>query len=243
MRSKPFAARQYASSYFQARPFSAFILILLTLAAPTASLAQTQKQQSKPVARLVSSSKQTSPAPRARLVASIPMSEIPATARMETSRRVSSGAVLRPSSAVKSSVASSNAVAGASSLERRAFELVNAERRSRGESPLVWDAQLSQVARQHSFDMARSGNLDHRGPDGRDMAERARAMGVRGWRVLGENIAYNQGFDDPSAFAVERWMGSSKHRANILNSQFTRTGIGVARAADGSIYFTQVFMS
>ena len=63
------------------------------------------------------------------------------------------------------------------------------------------------------------------------------------WGALGENIAFNQGFDDPSAFAVQRWMGSSKHRANILSSQFTRTGIGVARAADGSIYFTQVFMN
>jgi uncharacterized protein YkwD len=93
------------------------------------------------------------------------------------------------------------------------------------------------------MNMARSNSLDHRGPDGRDMAERARSMGIRGWRVLGENIAYNQGFDDPSAFAVERWMGSSKHRANILNRQFTRTGIGVARAGDGSIYFTQVFVS
>jgi uncharacterized protein YkwD len=99
------------------------------------------------------------------------------------------------------------------------------------------------MARQHSLNMARAGSLDHRGPDGRDMAERARSMGIRGWRALGENIAFNQGFDDPSGFAVQRWMGSSKHRANILNGQFTRTGIGVARAADGSIYFTQVFMS
>jgi uncharacterized protein YkwD len=133
--------------------------------------------------------------------------------------------------------------ASASSLERRAFDLVNSERRARGETPLVWDAELSQLARQHSFDMARSGSLGHSGPDGRDMAARARSMGIRGWRVLGENVAFNQGFDDPSAFAVQRWMGSSKHRANILNSQFTRSGIGVARAADGSIYFTQVFMS
>jgi uncharacterized protein YkwD len=75
------------------------------------------------------------------------------------------------------------------------------------------------------------------------MADRARAAGIRGWQVLGENIAYNQGYDDPSGFAVQRWMGSAMHRANILNGQFTRTGIGVARAADGSIYFTQVFMS
>ena len=136
-----------------------------------------------------------------------------------------------------------SAFAGASSLERRAFELVNAERRARGESPLVWDAELSRMARQHSGDMARSGYLDHRGPDGLDMAARARSMGIRGWKVLGENIAFNEGFNDPSAFAVERWMGSTQHRSNILNSQFTRTGIGVARAADGSIYFTQVFMN
>jgi uncharacterized protein YkwD len=149
----------------------------------------------------------------------------------------------RVSSTPVSNASAGNAFAGAASLERRAFELVNSERRARGESPLVWDAELSRMARQHSFDMARSGALDHRGPDGRDMADRARAMGIRGWGVLGENIAYNQGFDDPSAFAVERWMGSYKHRANILNSQFTRTGIGVARAADGSIYFTQVFMN
>jgi len=133
--------------------------------------------------------------------------------------------------------------AGASSLERRAFELVNAERRQRGESPLQWDAELSQVARQHSLNMARSGALGHVGPGGQGMAERVRAAGIRGWQALGENVAFNQGFDDPGAFAVERWMGSSKHRANILNRQFTRTGIGVARAADGSIYFTQVFVN
>jgi uncharacterized protein YkwD len=218
----------------RARPFSAFILTVLTLATPAAALSQTQKQQ-KPTARLVSSSTQTRPAPRARLIASIPASQIPEMSRQSAPTRVSYGA--------PSSYSSSASFAGASSLERRAFDLVNSERRSRGESPLVWDAELSRLARQHSFDMARSGQLDHRGPDGRDMADRARAFGIRGWRVLGENIAFNQGFDDPSGLAVQRWMNSSKHRSNILNGQFTRTGIGAARAADGSIYFTQVFMS
>jgi uncharacterized protein YkwD len=161
------------------------------------------------------------------------MSQIPDNRRVANTRSSSSAP----------SYSSGGSFAGASSLERRAFDLINAERRQRGESPLQWDAELSQLARQHSLNMARSGALGHTGPDGRDMAERARAMGIRGWRVLGENVAYNQGFDDPSAFAVERWMGSSKHRANILNRQFTRTGIGVARAADGSIYFTQVFVN
>lgn len=221
---------------FRIAPFPALILTILTLATPLSGIAQTAKQP-KPVARLISSSRQTAPAPsRARLIASIPVSSISDSGRMSApTRRVSTTPVYN--------AAPANSFAGASSLERRAFDLVNSERRTRGESPLVWDAELSRLARQHSFEMARSGFLDHRGADGRDMADRARAMGIRGWRALGENIAFNQGFNDPSAFAVQRWMGSSKHRANILNSQFTRTGIGVARAADGSIYFTQVFMN
>jgi uncharacterized protein YkwD len=225
------------SRSFQSATVAIFILTLLTLAAPAATPAQTAKQP-KPVARLVSSSRQTAPpSSRARLIASIPLSRIPEVGSTVAAqpRRVSTAPV--------SNAMSAGAFAGASSLERRAFDLVNSERRSRGESPLVWDAELSNLARQHSLSMARSGLLGHTGADGRDMADRARAMGIRGWRVLGENIAFNQGFDDPSAFAVQRWMGSSKHRANILNTQFTRTGIGVARASDGSIYFTQVFVN
>lgn len=235
MRNIIVAARQHLQSSFQTRPFSAFILAFLTLSAPIYALAQTGKP--RPLPRLVSSSRQVAPpVSKPRLIASIPMSQIPEMSRSSASAR-------RVSSSPAPNYSSSSAFAGAASLERRAFDLVNSERRARGESPLQWDASLSQLARQHSLDMARSGNFNHRGLDGRDMAERARAAGIRGWRVLGENIAFNQGFNDPSAFAVERWMGSSKHRANILNGQFTRTGIGVARAADGSIYFTQVFMS
>ena len=235
MRSRLTATGSNTTPSFQTRALSTLILALVTLTGAAAAEAQTARQP-KPVPRLVSSSRQVvTQAPRPRLIASIPVSQIPDMSRVANTRSSSTGPVISYSSA--------GSFAGAASLERRAFELVNAERRARGESPLQWDAELSQLARQHSLNMARSGALGHTGPDGRDMAERARAAGIRGWRVLGENVAFNQGFDDPSAFAVERWMGSSKHRANILNQQFTRTGIGVARAADGSIYFTQVFVS
>jgi uncharacterized protein YkwD len=98
------------------------------------------------------------------------------------------------------------------------------------------------MARQHSEDMARQNFFSHAGPGG-DTTDRARSLGIRGWSALGENIAYNQGFDDPAAFAVERWMGSPKHRSNILSRMFTRSGLGIARAADGRIFFTQVFVA
>ena len=214
------------SSLFHPRPCLAIILSSLTLAMPLAGFAQTQTKP-RPVARLITSSSQVTPEPRrARQVTS-------------TSTRASAATAPRASA----NTTGVYALVSASSLERRAFDLVNQERLARGEAPLMWDAELSRMARTHSSNMAQSGYLDHRGPDGMDMAQRARAMGIRGWRALGENVAFNQGYGDPSGFAVQRWMGSPKHRSNILSSQFTRTGIGVARGADGSIFFTQVFMS
>jgi uncharacterized protein YkwD len=131
----------------------------------------------------------------------------------------------------------------ATSLERRAFDLVNRERASRGEEPLAWDDELARMARQHSDNMARENFFSHTDATGRNTAARAAACGVCGWRALGENIAYNQGYDDPVAFAVERWMESSKHRDNILRATYTHAGIGITKTADGSVYLTQVFVT
>lgn len=140
-------------------------------------------------------------------------------------------------------VESAHAPVAASSLELRVFELINQERVANGEPPLVWDAELCRMAREHSEKMVRLDFINHVGPDGLDMVARAHANGISGWRALGENIAYNQGFDDPAAFAVERWMKSTKHRSNILRAQFTHSAIGIARDADGGVFFTQVFMT
>jgi uncharacterized protein YkwD len=128
-------------------------------------------------------------------------------------------------------------------LERQVFDLINAERRAHGEATLVWDAELSRMARLHSESMARLGFFDHTDPQGRGTVERAHDCGIYGWRALGENISYNQGFDDPGVFAVERWIRSPRHRDNILNAGFTHSGLGVAKAADGRIFFTQVFLA
>jgi len=127
--------------------------------------------------------------------------------------------------------------------EQRAFDLINAQRQKRGESSLVWDAELTRMAREHSANMAGQNFFDHTDPQGRNMTMRASAEGVTGWSAIAENIAYNSGYDDPAAFAVERWLISAKHRENILRESFTHSGIGVARAADGRVYFTQVFVT
>ncbi len=195
-------------------------LILIVSLTATASIAVAQRNSSRPVARMIASGAIPPDTSRPRVISS-------------NASRISV-ATASPAPAASSNIAS---------LERRAFDLVNAQRRSRGQQPLAWDAELARLARSHSEKMARSDVFDHTEVGGVTMVDRARAQGIRGWSALGENIAYNQGYDDPAAFVAERWMVSYKHRENLLNSRWTRSAIGVAIASDGRVFFTQVFIA
>jgi uncharacterized protein YkwD len=150
--------------------------------------------------------------------------------------------VSTPSASYNASPAPAATAVAATGDERRAFELINAERQRRGLRPLVMDGSLTRLARYHSENMARGGYLSHTDRNGLDLRGRADALGLRNWKAIAENIAYNQGYSDPTAFAVERWMISEKHRENVLNDEYTHAGVGVVRASDGTYYFTQVFM-
>jgi uncharacterized protein YkwD len=127
-----------------------------------------------------------------------------------------------------------------SSLETKTFSLINEERQAKGRKQLVWDEDLGRMARRHSDSMVRHDFFAHSGPDGA-MLERAQFSGVPKCKALGENIAYNLGYSDPATFAVKHWIDSAGHHDNILRRSFTHTGVGVARAADGRVFFTQVF--
>jgi uncharacterized protein YkwD len=128
-------------------------------------------------------------------------------------------------------------------IEKRAFEQTNIARVKNGLAPLVWDADVCRMARMHSESMSRQGYFSHVTPEGLRLRDRAREAGILRYTVLGENIALNQGFADPGALAVERWMQSEKHRANILSPEFRAMAIGSFVAADGSVYLTQTFIT
>ena len=134
-------------------------------------------------------------------------------------------------------------LAEASAIERRAFEQTNQIRVQNGLTPLEWDADICLMARSHSEKMSRLGFFSHVSPDGSRLRDRARLVGIITYKVIGENIAYNQGYEDPGAFAVERWMASEKHRANILSTEFRAMAIGMYVAADGSVFLTQTFIT
>lgn len=142
-----------------------------------------------------------------------------------------------------SRVSTPSAAVEPNDIERRAFEQTNIIRVKHGLPPFEWDSDVCRTARIHSEKMSRQGFLSHNTPEGQGLRERIRAAGIGKYVVLGENIAYNQGYDDPGAFAVERWMLSFKHRANILSPEFRAMAIGSFVAPDGSVYLTQTFIT
>eukprot|EP00877_Chromochloris_zofingiensis_P000383 jgi/Chrzof1/10345/Cz04g38190.t1 len=121
-------------------------------------------------------------------------------------------------------------------LEERVNQLVNEFRAQNGLGPLTRDARIDLQSRGHSNNMA-DGTVafGHAG-----FPQRVQNSGIN-WRSAGENVAYNYGYSDPAQTAVTGWINSPGHRANMLGN-FNLSGIGAAIAANGAVYFTQVFI-
>ncbi len=113
---------------------------------------------------------------------------------------------------------------------------LNATRRSAGLRPLVLERRLTMAAIGHAADMAQHGYFDHQSRDGKSPFDRMHADGCR-FGYAGENIAMS----DSEREAYSALMGSQEHRDNILNRHYTRVGIGIAAAPDGSLMFVQDF--
>ncbi len=132
--------------------------------------------------------------------------------------------------------------AAVAALEHDAFRLINAERLRSGMSALKWNDSIAEVARLHSSNMAEYNFFSHKGLDGLTVDGRAEQLHMGAWSAIGENIAFMKGFDDPVSAAVRNWLQSPSHKMNLLNGEWSESGIGLAVTADGKYYFTQVFI-
>jgi uncharacterized protein YkwD len=120
--------------------------------------------------------------------------------------------------------------------QQSVLDETNAARKAMGLVPLKVSEKLCKVAAGHCDNMASKGELAHV-LDGKGPAERLKDAGYR-FVGCGENCAAGQ--RSPKE-AVNTWMNSDGHRANILNARYVEIGIGVVAAADGTRYWTQVF--
>lgn len=123
-------------------------------------------------------------------------------------------------------------------LEQQVVDLVNRQRANYGLPLLKANWELSRVARYKSQDMIQKGYFAHQSPTYGSPFNMMESFGIR-FTAAGENIAYGQRTPQE---VMNDWMNSTGHRNNILSRVYNQIGVGVAKASNGTYYWTQMFI-
>lgn len=121
--------------------------------------------------------------------------------------------------------------------EKEVFNLINKQRINNGLQALKLDSEVQNVARIKAQDMVNSNYFSHNSPTYGSPFDMLNSFKIS-YKSAGENIAANSS----NTGAVTAWMNSSGHKANILNSSFNYTGIGVVSSAKYDKIFVQIFI-
>ena len=121
--------------------------------------------------------------------------------------------------------------------EKEVFDLINKQRTQNGLSPLKENSELQRVAKIKSQDMVNNNYFSHTSPTYGSPFDMMKSFKIS-YNTAGENIAGNSS----NSGAVTAWMNSPGHRANILNSSFNQTGIGVVTGSKYGKIYVQMFI-
>ncbi|MBD2354027.1 CAP domain-containing protein [Tolypothrix sp. FACHB-123] len=125
-------------------------------------------------------------------------------------------------------------------VESQIRQQINQVRQKNGLQPLQNNEKLAQVARKYSRQMIEENFFSHTGIDGSTLSQRVRAGNISYW-IIGENLFRSKNISQPVSPAVEGWLESPGHRANILRPVFRETGVGVWRKGNTYV-ITQLFL-
>jgi len=102
-----------------------------------------------------------------------------------------------------------------------------------GLQPVQISARLTASAAQHSKEMGTDGYFEHNSNDGTAFWKRIGhwygSNGYGYWSV-GENLLWSSPQVDPAG-AMQLWMNSPEHKANILNARWREIGISAMHFA------------
>jgi len=121
--------------------------------------------------------------------------------------------------------------------EKLLLDLINKERAKNNIPALQPDPELMKIARIKAKDMVDNNYFSHYSPTYGSPFDMMRQFGIS-FKAAAENIAGNSTVQG----AVNSWMGSQGHRANILNSSYNYTGIGIAESNKYGYVFVQMFI-
>ena len=121
--------------------------------------------------------------------------------------------------------------------EKEVFDLINKQRTNNGLAALKNDSEVQRVARIKAQDMVDNNYFSHTSPTYGSPFDMLKSFKIS-YKTAGENIAGNSS----NSSAVTAWMNSSGHKANILNSNFNYTGIGVVSSPKYGKMYVQLFI-
>lgn len=118
---------------------------------------------------------------------------------------------------------------------------VNTYRSEKGVSSLTLDRELSIAATVRALEMTYTDNASHTRPNGKDWFTIFTDLGISRGNTAGENVA--GGYSSPKAVS-EVWKGSPGHYANMIDSRFSKIGIGMAQLSGTTYgtYWAQLFV-
>ena len=121
--------------------------------------------------------------------------------------------------------------------EQEVFNLINKQRINNGLPALKIDSEVQRVARIKAQDMVDNNYFAHESPTYGTPFNMLKSFKIS-YKTAGENIAANSS----NSGAVTAWMNSSGHKANILNSNYNYTGIGIVSSAKYGKIYVQMFI-
>ena len=121
--------------------------------------------------------------------------------------------------------------------EKEVFNLINSERSKQGLPALKIDDELQNVARIKAQDMVDNNYFAHNSPTYGTPFEMIKSFGIS-YKAAGENIAGNS----KNQGAVNAWMNSEGHRANILSNNYNYTGVAVVKSTKYGKIYVQMFI-
>lgn len=121
--------------------------------------------------------------------------------------------------------------------ETEVFNLINKQRTNNGLNALKIDNEVQRIARIKAQDMVSNNYFSHTSPTYGSPFDMLKSFKVT-YKTAGENIAGNSS----NSGAVTAWMNSAGHKANILNSNFNYTGIGVVTSQKYGKIYVQMFI-
>lgn len=128
-------------------------------------------------------------------------------------------------------------ISSMNSDEKEVFDLINKQRNNNGLQNLKVNEEVQKVARIKAQDMVNNNYFSHESPTYGSPFNMLNNFKIS-YKTAGENIAANSS----NSGAVTAWMNSSGHKANILNSNFNYTGIGVVSSSKYGKMFVQMFI-